>query len=157
MIDYDDLNKRLTVAITRQKQVARWWFVILFMVMTGMCSAMAFAMLAGHPATQAALNTEGAPLRLVWFLLSGGLGLLGTLTLIINALMDSKVAEEHMRQDLATKEVAAQLLERGMNDSTEKAKRLGVPDDQAVTISDDGEIVPLEEYEQQQSKRAHLR
>jgi hypothetical protein len=90
-------------------------------------------------------------------LLSGGLGLLGTLTLIINALMDSKVAEEHMRQDLATKEVAAQLLERGMNDSTEKAKRLGVPDDQPVTVSDDGEIVPLEEYEQQQSKRAHLR
>jgi hypothetical protein len=68
--------------------------------------------------------------------------------------MDSKGATKQLRERIISQQLGEQLLQQGLaQQSDTKAKRLSVPDDQAVTISDDGELVPLEEYEQQQARR----
>jgi hypothetical protein len=158
-IDYKELNEQVEQKVNRQRKWAKGVFFGVSVGLTLLFNGLAWVMVGSNPELRNLPPEAGAAVggALAFLTVASGMGILyhG-----LSLLMDSKAALKQMRGRVVAQEFSEQLLQQGLaqqglaQQDDQKAKRLSVSDDQPVTVSDDGELVPLEEYEQQQAKRA---
>jgi len=142
--DQEDLEVRIDHAVQQRKRLLRYimlgtstFLYVLFMAL------MWGIYLTDEPIRNSITDLE----QVAGLLVLPTVGWLVTLILVgVAQMADTRFMEEAIRRDVMGRELSQQLVERYMAEQAGKAKRDDSADDEEpyVTISDDGELIPLE-------------
>lgn len=141
--DYEDFEERIDRAVRQRKCLLRYimlgtstFLYVLFMAL------MWGIFLTDEPIRSSITDLE----QVAGLLVLPTVGWLVSLILIgIAQIADARFMEEFIRRDIMGRELSQQLVERYMAEQADKAKRHdSAHEEPYVTVSDDGELIPLE-------------
>lgn len=148
-IDYQDLAQRVDKNVKNQKAATRWVFFgfnVVFFLLSLFITMSVFSQNAVllTPEIREALDGAIAAPFAFW-----------AMTILFNlmsALFDSGVFDKNLRATATTQALSEQLNETALQQMSEKSKRNSARlESDAVTINDEGELVPLDEEPQGRS------
>ena len=145
-INYEELQARVEKGIKRQKLMMRWLFLgvnILFYFI------FVIMLLITQASNSEIINSLPEHVSDI-FVLPLVMWPVGIILQFIVALMESGVMDKQIASKVVGQELGNQILESRLQGMTEKAKRhnLEAEDEEAMTISDDGELIPLQNDEE---------
>jgi len=142
----DDLLDRVAQNIQRRKFWGRWgalavnvlcFLFALIMIVTSLSDP-------GSPAASIPIE------RREIFIVPLALWAFAIMCQLASVITDSGLLDKQMSSEELTKELGQELLQQKMRDMTQKRKNeLGAVESESMTVSDDGELIPLPDDESQ--------
>jgi heme/copper-type cytochrome/quinol oxidase subunit 3 len=141
-INYDELQERVQKGMKRQKAIVRWTFlgvnIMFFLIFLILLIAVQ-----SNPASPINSLPESVSDVLILPLI---LWPMGIMMQFMHALMESGVMDKQIAARVVGQELGNQILENQLQAVSQKRKReADSVNDEAMTVSDDGELVPLHE------------
>jgi hypothetical protein len=153
-INSPSLRERVEKRVKGRKQTVRWVFFIVSLIVTLIFTGIAWGVAASDPAIWETIFREDSAgaLVLIFPTLAGFMSLLYH---FLSLAMDSGMGERQMRAQILTEELGQSLLEDQLREVEDREKRkrdAARLDADAVTINDEGELVPLDETQDEQHR-----
>jgi len=149
-MDYQELNARVEITLKKRKMLVRYVLFGTSIFMFIVFSVLAWVMVSGSTAA-AELSNTGADDPILGAMILFIVGWLTTLFFDgLGLVIDTGIGDKQMRSQILTEQLGQNLMEM-VQASAEKPKRDADgldADAQAMEISDDGELIPVEKRQQ---------
>lgn len=151
--DPNDVQARVERRMRRQKTTVRWTMTIVNVVLFNLFVIISWAAVLNDPTLAVRLQSDTDALGTALFLLSMG-WFSGLFLQFVNTLSDSGVGDERLRRRILSEEITVQMYEQQLADARAADKRKNEDAAGAMTLSDDGELVPLADDDPAQRQNA---
>ncbi|MFN8376484.1 MAG: hypothetical protein U0694_26890 [Anaerolineae bacterium] len=142
----DDLFDRVSANMQRRKFWGRWGAFVVNLLCFLFALMLIVASVSDPASPAASIPIE----RREIFFVPMALWAFAILSQLASVIMDSGLMDKQMSSEALSKELGQELLEQKLRDMRQKRKNeLGAVESDSMTVSDDGELVPLHDDETQ--------